>query len=476
MHIEKEDIFGQLPGLNIYTQICLCYSLANDNNILHSAIIDALTNGLEGLTASFPWVAGQVVNEGSSEGNTGVFKIKPYQKIPPLAVKDLRHDPSAPTMNALRQAEFPFRMLDESVIAPRSTLPGIFGASPSDPTPILLVQVNFIDGGIIVTFLGQHQAMDMTGQGQIMHLLSKACHGESFINQELSIGNLARGNMIPLLDDNLNGLKTKIANQIVQSALSDPIAFSKPSGSAIPEHDGPTPQAPPSCSWAYLAFPAAALTALKSLATRTLPSSLSSGFVSTDDALSVFLWQSITRVRLPRFSDSTLSTTSTFARAVDVRRYLNVSSTYPGFVQNMAYSTYTLQQLVEEPLGTVASQLRSEVDPNISNIGYRTRALATVLDGTPDKTIASLAATIDLSSDIMLSSWAKVDCYDLDFNFGLGQPEAVRRPQFTPVESLLYLLPRNPDGEIAVAVCLRDEDMQRLQADEELKKHARFIV
>ena len=148
---------------------------------------------------------------------------------------------------------------------------------------------------------------------------------------------------------------------------------------------------------------------------------------------------------------------------------------YTGLVQNMTYHTYTLQELIEEPLGGVASQLRSALDPKTSSLGYNTRALATVLHRTSDKNIVDFTATLDLSADIMLSSWAKLDCYELDFNLGLGKPEAVRRPQFEPVESLVYLMPRTLDGEIAVAICLRDEDMERLRADEEFAKYGRHI-
>ena len=75
----------------------------------------------------------------------------------------------------------------------------------------------------------------------------------------------------------------------------------------------------------------------------------------------------------------------------------------------------------------------------------------------------------------MLSSWAKLDCYELDFNLGLGNPEAVRRPQFEPVESLIYLMPRRLDGEIAVAVCLRDGDVERLRVDDGFAKYGRYI-
>jgi hypothetical protein len=141
----------------------------------------------------------------------------------------------------------------------------------------------------------------------------------------------------------------------------------------------------------------------------------------------------------------------------------------------MTYHTYTLQKLIEELLGVVASQLRSALDPKTSNLGYNTRALATFLNRSPDKNIVSVVATLDLSADIMFSSWAKVNCYELDFNLGLGKPEAVRRPQFVPCESLIYLMPRRLDGEISAGICLRDEDMDRLRADEEFVKYGSYI-
>src|SRR6266536_2005231 len=127
------DVLGQQPLLKIYTQICFCFSVADASS--HSAIINTLTNGLERLSASFPWLAGKVVNEDSGEGNSGIFKIKPLEKIPRLVVKDLRHDPSIPIMDALRRANFPFSMLDETIIAPRKTLPGSSDESASDSAP-----------------------------------------------------------------------------------------------------------------------------------------------------------------------------------------------------------------------------------------------------------------------------------------------------------------------------------------------------
>lgn len=156
------DVLGQQLPFKLYTQLCFCFSMP-DNASSHSATIATLTNGLERLSASFSWLAGQVVKaEGSDEGKSDIFKIKPFKETPRLVVKDLGHDASIPTMDALRRANFPISMLDESIVAPHRTLP----ESNSDKiAPVFLLQANFITGGLLLTIVGQHNTMDMTGQG-----------------------------------------------------------------------------------------------------------------------------------------------------------------------------------------------------------------------------------------------------------------------------------------------------------------------
>ena len=457
---ENLDDLAQLILFKLYTQICFCFPLASDSS-KDPSIIKTLTDGLERICVSFPWLAGQVVRDDRDKEST--IKITPFEKLPRLVVKDLRHDPTAPNMTDLRQANFPSSMLDESIVAPCTTLPRSSSTeSESEPAPVLILQATFIAGGLLLAIVGSHNAMDMVGQGQIMHLLSKACRDEPFTSEELSSGNLPRRNLIPLLDHSYRP-GPELARQILKP---DP---PPPTTKGTNAHQARLPA--PKYTRATFTFPATSLAALKTLAYKTIIPPAT--YVSTDDALSALIWQSITRARLPHLNPT--ATNTTFARAVDVRKHLGIPQTYPGLMQNMTFHTSTLQQLVEEPLGGIASQLRVAVDPATSNLAHNTRALATLFNRAPDKSVVSLTGRTDLSVDLMLSSWAKVDCYNLDFNLGLGIPEAVRRPQFEPVESLIYLMPRAADGEIAVAVCLRDDDMERLRADERFTTYARYL-
>jgi hypothetical protein len=439
------DILGQQPRINrLYTQLTFCFPLPDDSSNLQLELINILTKGLERLSANFPWVAGKVVIE------YGSFKIKPFKKTPRLVVKDFRHDSSVPNWDGLRQTYFPFSMLDESVVAPCKTL----ADESASELPVFLIQANFITGGLLLTFNGQHGSMDMTGQGQIIHLLAKACRNEPFTPSELSVGNMDRQNIIPLLDDWMPGPE-----------LDHHILKETPDGGNQPAK---LQSQPPTCTWAYFTFPATSLVALKSFAMKTVPPD---SFVSTDDVLTAFTWQSITRTRLPRLgTPSTLA--STLSRNVDVRRHLSIPSTYPGLVSNATIHTSAIDALLKQPLGELAAQLRSGLDPGA--LAHRTRALATLITRGNAET-ASFAGTSNPALDVRLSSWAKEKCYDLDFGF--GKPEAVRRPRFMEGarQGLVYFLPRTLDGEIPVGVCLSEVDLERLRGDGEFARVGTYV-
>lgn len=439
------DILGQQPLLNkLYTQITLCFS--RPDGIADEDIIRNLTSGLERLAHSTPWVAGKVErNEGERSCDCD-YTMVPWEEAPRLVVKDLRNDSSMPSMEQLRTAHFPMKHLYESQLSPCKTL-----SFAADMTPyVFIVQVTFITDGLLLTFVAQHNTMDMVGQGEVIRLLSKACRGEQFSREEMANVNASRHNVVPFLDDSW-----KPGPELDCQTMRPEFGHRPP---------------PPKCTWAYFGFSPDSLASLKSVASKDVTGS--SGYVSTDDTLSAYIWQCVTRVRLVRLEPTA---TSTFARAVDVRQYLGAAPTYTGVLQNMTYNTLSVSDAVSLPLGMMASHLRESLDPETSQMAYRTSGLATVLRRSSDKTKMSFTAAIDPSTDISFSSWAKINLYDLDFNLGLGKPEAVRRPGFDPVESLMYIMPRRSDGELVVGICLRDEDMAGLRADEEFMRYSTYI-
>ncbi|KAG0223022.1 hypothetical protein BGW41_005763, partial [Actinomortierella wolfii] len=446
------DILAQQALLNSYTLITFAYPTHDGLSL--STIVATLQSGLERLTENFPWIAGQVVSEGLNDDNSGVYKVVSFEKYPLLIVKDLQNDSTIPSFTCLATNKFPYSaaIMDEGILSPRRTLP--FDPNEPKSRPVFLVQATFIQGGLLLTIAAHHMTMDMKGQGQIMKLLSRACRNESFTNEEIATGNMARGNVIPLLDSvDRAAFQHQVTKQTTVTTSNSTTITTRDNANLTTDS---TP--PPKCTWAWFSFDASSLGALKHEALL----SVLTGFISTDDALSALIWQSILRARLPRLESTKMST---LARAVEVRRALGIPDTYPGVVINVAYSSSTtIQQLVDEPLGMIASKLRSELDEK--QLAYVTKGLVSLLHEAFDKRTISVAATLAISStDLSLSSWGKINCYDLDFNLGLGKPVAVRRPKMDPFEGLIYMMPKTADGDVAVAICLRDDDMERLKED-----------
>lgn len=440
------DIFGQQPMLsNAYTQVCLCYRMHQE--VSQSFIMDTLAKGLDTLTQNFPWVAGQVVNEAGPEGSSGMMKIRAFKGNRLLKIRDLRENSSAPTMQSLRSAGFPLAMLDESLVAPRGTFTLPDSPEASQEAPVFSIQANDIAGGLVITFVANHGAMDMSAMCAVMALLDKACRGEAFTASELQVGNMRRTNLIPLLQGETYKENPALVHQIFKSP----------------------PVMPQDCKIGYFKFPSAKLLELKTLATQPGDGQ----HISTDDALSAFVWQATMRARLPRLDPAKVVT---LARAVDVRSVMGIPKEYPGLMINTAFKSYTLRNLLEEPLNSLAPKLRSQLSPETSTLAYDTKCLATLFDSMRDKRFIAFTAGLDPSVDVLLSSWAKSNGYELDFGLGLGKPEFVGRTVCSPVlEGLLHVMPRDAKGDIAISISLRGEDMSRLLTDDEMAKYASYI-
>jgi hypothetical protein len=465
------DAMGTSPSLfKLYTQLAFVFPLTRETS--HSTITSALVNGLERFSDAFPWVAGQVQNINLDPTTPPAYKIRPFESIPRLCVKDYTNDESIPSLEEMEHAGFPMSMMNEKTWAPCPTLASLgfeFSKSSgegSDPAPVLLLQISFIRGGMVLCINMQHNVCDMLGQASVIELLARACRGEEFTEEDLRIGNMNRAGLVPHINENGWKPGAELENQLLP--IEPPVETTSAPDTPVTEHPDP-----PVCSWVYFDFSEGSLKELRGEAEATLPAD-HSGFISTDDALSAFIFQRVLQARSSRLSNPDRSVT--FARAVDARRYLAVSPRYPGILQNMTYTTYPLQSLLDTPLGQIAAAMRRQVDPEICDIAYRTRALVTLLSQSPAAASrVSFTATIKTDADIMLSSWTKVPAYQYDFGQSFGRPVAVRRPGFVPFESLMYLMPKDPKGGVAAAMSLREEDLQRLKEDASWQKFAKCL-
>lgn len=446
------NILEQRPSWTRFTiNIAWCYALPGSADIL--AIGSKLQHGFEDLTKAFPWLAGQVINESrnSADKTTGIFKIVPSVAAPQIIVKDHRESLLVPSMHTLSQAGFASNLLDETILAPRKG----FTLSQGESSSVLLIQANIVVGGLILVFSGNHSAMDMPGQAQVIRWFNKACPGEAFTPAELEVGNLQRRDLVPLLDG------TYEPGDELLWQTPDPT----PPLSTVPKADSTTTQVQP--RWATFFFPCVSVASLKA----TASAACTSPYISTDDALSAFLWQSISRARVHRLGSQSKSTV---ARAVNVRKFLDIPPSYPGLAQNTLFHTLTLQELCILPLGAVASLLRSTLISTCPSVSFYTRAVATTLSRTPNKGCLRINARLDQSRDITLTSHLTMPAHDLDFALRLGDVQAVRMTRIVEYEGMTVIMPATRDGDVTVSICLRGDDVERLRADEVIGKYAQF--
>lgn len=435
------DIFGQVPTLyGLYTQLCFMFPLESTSLETQTDVAAYLRAGLERLAKHVPWIASDV-----TVSDTGYYSVEIADAVPTLVVKDLRD--KLPVFETMRQNQFPFSILDESVIAPCPTLAN----GKLDAYPVSMFQANFVEGGLLLVVNVQHTCMDFRGLAQFMELFTKACQKIPFSTEELHVANLTSFPLRP--------------NDHEEAAQEDAKSGSSQAFSSIPEVEPLS-----STHWVYFSFSSDALRRLKN----TAEQDKSVDFISTDDALTALLWQAIMRSRRHRFQD--LNIPSTFKRQANARKHVGAPHAYMG---NMIYTSSVvlpINEILTSSLGNLSSLLRQALEPTPS-IEYQVRSNAQQMRQqleSPGSASARERKPMP-PNDIILSSWANDNCCHLDFGGSLGLPEVVKRPGFDIYEGLFYFMPKARNEEISVAVSIAEDDLTELQADEIWCRYAEFV-
>lgn len=448
-----QDVMGTIPHLKRYIVICLCFPLQEDYSVSHVESI--LTDALEELAKAFPFMAGQVVMEGRREGHSGIPRIVPLDQRIPLHINDLRQSkPDFPSMAAMSAAKYPFTVLDPAIVLPAIAFSWAQDQTDfSEVAPVLILQANFVRGGLLLSFSCNHMTTDMTGLGMIISLFAKACRAEPFTAEEIKQGNQAHGNAVPLLGDEYEP----------GSELDDVFVKSQTMEKNTPSVAEPSP-APPAV-WAYLNFKSSNLARLKKEASQqTLVP-----YITTDDAVGALCWQAITRARAHRLGDQV---TSKFARPFSAREYLGLQDLYLGHMVDVAYERG--EDVYRQPLGETAARLRRILQDE-EQIVHHVRAYATVIDRLPDKSQVMNGTHLNAERDVVFSSHANIRSCQISFGSVLGIPEAARRPRMAPWPALVYLMPKDNEGDMAVGMCLREDDLARLRQDETCMAYADYV-
>ena len=436
------SIFDQIPSLGAYTVLCLLWPI---EDAAKDEVVTALEKASLTLTKSFPFLAGQVINEkakGTEDTSSGTYRVadyEPHNGKPPVRVKDCTS--LCPSYEELRKARAPMSMLDSSILSPMKGLPYYYDGS--EPRPVFILQVNWVKGGLILTSACMHNALDMTGMGHLIRLLAQALRGENFTETQIRDGNVDRTTLLPLLKPDEKPLA--LENCRCPSSLSNP-AF------------GGSPNPAP---WRLFNFPGQKLVELKKEAAKESGAGKDVSYISTNDALTAFVWKHHLVAKAARLGNEA---ESTLIRALNVRRNLDppLSPGYMGHCVGCVSTTGPVHQLATAPLPATTAQLRRtrhQVDD------YYVRSMATTLASLEDKTTFAYGAKFNPDTDLMVSSWADLGLYQQSFGPLLDKPEFVRRPTFADLQGLVYYMPRTDDGSIAVALSITEGDAKALMED-----------
>ncbi|KAL8806128.1 MAG: hypothetical protein Q9182_001529 [Xanthomendoza sp. 2 TL-2023] len=433
----------QRPSLRTYTQLLLCFPIDTESH--RSQVVGLLQQASASLVSQIPILAGKVVNhkDPNIHGPTsGTFQVVPYEHPDGSNVR-VNVLPDFVSYDELRRSQAPASMLDATILAPMKGFPDHY--SDSDVTPVFIIQANFISGGLILCFAGMHNVMDGIGLGEVIRMFATLCRGEQLSAGDLELANLDR-TQLPL------SLKPG------ETILEHPELLSQPD-----EEQQDDPKDLPASIWSYFNIPAANLEELKAEGSKEL--TVEVPWVSANDAVTAWVWRAVTRARSSHI-DTTKDTL--LSRVVTGRRQLNIPA-YLGNVATCPYHRISIKTLTEEPLSKITQSVRAAAN---SVTAYYVRSFANFVAATPDK------AKLDIGfhapdRDLMVSSCAAVRAYD-SFGELLGRADLVRRPT-SPWSSMLYIMPKRPDGSLDLLIALREDDMLRLRKDELFAAMAEYI-
>ncbi|KAI2990818.1 hypothetical protein CBS147344_2170 [Aspergillus niger] len=444
-----EDILGQLPMLQVYSHIMLPFAMPE--GLSRDTIIADLEAAVRQIRAHVPWMAGKVVNVGKGPDNSGRYIVVPCPPPDPLiVVRDVTH--AFPPYKEIQRLKAPNSMLDSRLLAPTNAFPQRFEDSEEDPFRVIRLQASFVDGGVFLDFVTQHNMTDAGGLFGFARLVAMAMRGEQFSESLLEQVNRDRRNIIPLLTPD--------------EPMLDHSHHIRP-----PITDAQPVVRPDPARWHFLRFTAAKLAELKDLASQTMTPDPEVPYITTDDAVSAFCWKKYITVQHRR--RNTPDARSRFSRAMDGRKVLGIPAEYMGDLVHNVTTWLTFRELVDLPLGEIARHMRREL--NRANTAYHVRSFATFIAQEPDKSTIAYGGRFNPDTDVGSSSVLRVDLFPV---FGkLGRPDFIRRPNFPgiPFPSLLYFFPQNPQGDCDSLTCLTDADMEALNQDSEWTSMVEYI-
>ena len=465
----KLTAVDQLITNRSYIPWTLCFKLESDAET--KKILADLATGLSQTLVEIPFLAGSIIPKGDKSGTIEIvvgsdcgvtFKVRNHRAR--------GTNSSACTYDELEQVHFAPSKLYSFLF-----MPGL-ECTENMPYPVLQVNADLIDGGLLLTCCTHHAAVDASGSVRLLKVWAghtkAAAEGQELTLPSISLAALDRS---PLLKT-VNGLGLKECPELRLLDMLQPRPAPATEGKAegAPDLDRyaehlrlpPSTERPEAVTtWWY--FSAEKQRELK--ATAQWGSGAGSQ-ISTNASISALLWRrsNVARGLLERGVES-----STFWIPIDIRSHLNM---HPDFLGNAVYIAHATSPIAElysaEPdsLSRTANRIREAVKGIDTLKLQRTFGL---IDSMPP---GSLIYNFDLvgGTDYIVTSSAKYDLYNQDWGCNLGKITCARLKMPIAVDGAAVINPVDRDGGLEVMVSCEPEVLEQLKVDEEFTKFAQL--
>ncbi|KAF4302868.1 putative trichothecene 3-o-acetyltransferase [Botryosphaeria dothidea] len=457
---ELSDIDHALP--KIYTLLTFTYEL--DAGADRTKIITTLKEGLEVTLSQYRSLAGEL----ETDPNNGKVWIKRKKgNTVEYIVNDMSDSDDFPSFEALEREDFPAAKMDGDLLLPiavtqKQPLTPL-GEDKDDETPILVTQINFIRGGVVVAAAVHHCCSDGPGT-------------DGFLSQwAANTRAIATSSPLPSFDASCLDRTPLISHAKPTPEWMAATQKKIRSLDHVKEPPAPPPadfKMPP-LSQVMFHFSTSGLAALKD-ATKQPDAG---AWVSTYDSIMAVLWRAMTRSRLAMFTPDLASDTH-LLHAVGIRKAVDppLPPHYLGNALLLPKPGVPIGRLVDAhtlPLvaATVRQSIKDYTDPQMI------RDTLDWLAGTENKNWIAIRVNGFLGMDVCGTSWGTMTGYTTG-DFGFGLPAALRRPRPT-VDGYIFMYPKRPkkvgneEEGTEVCVCLESSCMERLLKDEELARFAK---
>lgn len=437
-------------ALRVYVQLVLCFPLPGSSK-KHEEIYSKLSFGLARTLSEIPIIGGTIVAEDGDSGRVRIDIAEGYGGK--LVKQDFTGKSSGLgcSYEDLQKEKFPTSLLDPDKLAPLKKVP-----NSSEPAPVMAAQANFFDDGLILAVCCHHSALDASSIATILKQWAENTRADATmkISEELLTTSIDRTSMMPGQSE---------------ATMAD-----------FPEYKVSNDKPPEELLWGsgpgkeycIFSFSKPHLAELKNLSS---PPNNSSEWISTNDALSAFLWHHITLARHrrrqnPRDSEGPAN----LAIAINGRERLSP----PLSVNYIGNAAWTCQITLDEDLVT---------SPDLYQIARFIRAAITRLDSDylkgvikaigllPKGTKLTITGFENPAQMLSLSSWAEMGLYKLVWA-DIGRAEAIRLMRFPEGGGIGTgtIYPRLIDQSLEVIIGLEPQTMEELKANHDFMKFVQW--